>query len=151
MSGLLTALLVTAEDSDRLVESLKTWDFRRWRLPNEPMDYYTFAGEIPSSPEFASRFAEGAPELLCRQDLREHADFPIADFPIEVEILAHRYSWGNYHSPLNQAGGALVPSHSFSSAFDLRGISQSFDQILPDGTAAAISLRAPAQFDGHLL
>ena len=71
--------------------------------------------------------------------------------PIDVESLVHSHAWESCHSLLNQAGGAHVPSRRFSSAFDLRGIPQSFHQILPDGTAAALSLRAPAGFRDRLL
>lgn len=67
------------------------------------------------------------------------------------QILARRYAWKTYHSALNEAGAALVPSRPFSAAFDFRGIPNTFGQILPDGTPAAMSLGAPAWFDGHLL
>ena len=70
---------------------------------------------------------------------------------IQVEILAHDFSWESYHSELNQAGHPFIPSRLFSRSLDLRGVPQSFDQRLTDNTRAAISLRAPAGFDGHLL
>jgi hypothetical protein len=70
---------------------------------------------------------------------------------IEVEILAHRYAWESYHSELNTAGGALVPSYLFSTKFDLRGVPESFNQAEPNGTLAALSLSAPPGFNGDLL
>lgn len=145
--GVLTALLVATADADRLVDALKTRDYPgRWRLPEVPSDYYTFAGEIPWSPEFARRDADGHPAQLYRETVEVGNGSPI-----EVEILAHRYAWESYHSMLNQAGDVLVPSRSFSATFGLRGIPQTFVQKLPDGTTAALSLGAPAGFEGHLL
>ena len=73
------------------------------------------------------------------------------DDSIDFELLAHRYSWESYHSILNIAGGALIPPSLFSRAFDLRGIAQSFNQTLPDGTYAALSFSAPSGFKGHIL
>ena len=140
-------MLVAEADADRLVDALNTQDHPGgWWFLGEPEDHDTFAGEIPWNPEFARRDADGDPAELYRDAVR------VGDSSsIEVEILAHCYAWESYHSVLNEAGGALVPSLSFSAAFDLRGIPQSFNQTLPDGTIAAISLTGPTRFDGHLL
>jgi hypothetical protein len=70
---------------------------------------------------------------------------------VSVEILSHHYTWESYHSALNKAGGATVPSRTFSERFDLRGLPQSFDQVLPTGAQVAKSLGAPSGFGGHLL
>jgi hypothetical protein len=145
--GILKAMLVAAADTGRLVHALNARDHpgRVW-LPEEPGDYYTFAGEIPWSPEFARGGEDDDRASLYR------ATVPVDDgSPIEVEILAHGYDWERYHSGLNVAGGALVPSQTFSAAFGLRGIPQSFSQTLPDGTVGALSLGAPVGFRGHLL
>jgi hypothetical protein len=145
--GILTALLVAGTDAGRLVEALNTRAHPGgWWLPEAPSDYYIFAGEIPWSTEFARRNADSDPAQLYREamDVGEGS-------PVEVEILAHRYDWESYHSVLNEAGGALVPSRPFSAAFDLRGKPQTFSQTLSDQAVAALSLGAPAGFDGHLL
>jgi hypothetical protein len=137
--GILTALLLATEDSDRLVEALKTWGrSSRWQLPDEPSNYRIFAGEIPWSPEFAGEGTEYSKRVRVDDGS-----------PIEVEILAHRYTWDE-RSGVNEVLRALVPSRTFSTAFDLRGVQHSFDQALPDGTIAAISLSAPAGFHGEL-
>jgi hypothetical protein len=145
--GLLTAVLVDAKEADRLVNALSTRDYPgdHW-IPQVPSDYYTFAGEIPWSPEFARGHdsdlqAESHPEVIRTDE----------SVRIDTEILAYEYAWESYHSPLNQAGGALVPSRSFSSEFKLQGVPQSFNQTLPDGTTASISLSAPSGFSGRLL
>jgi hypothetical protein len=145
--GLLTALLVAPRDSDRLVSALASGIHpRSCRLPDPPEDHYTFAGEIPWHSEFA-RITRGS-----------RAEDPYRQFvrltqlvKIEVEELAHWYGWESYHSALNKAGGALVPSLAFSSHFDLRGLPQSFDQALSDGSLAACSLSGPPEFGGELL
>jgi hypothetical protein len=52
---------------------------------------------------------------------------------------------------MNRAGGALVPSQLFSARFDLRSAPQTFDQFLPDGTRATISLGGVDGLDGAIL
>lgn len=71
--------------------------------------------------------------------------------PLKIELLAHHYAWESYHSTLNRAGGALVPSRRFSEAFDLRGLPGTFDQALPDGSLASRSCSAPSGFTGNVL
>jgi hypothetical protein len=144
--GLVDALLVDAADADRLVDALNTKSYpgNHW-LPAAPEDYYTFAGEIPWNPEFAGSM-QNEGEQMYREKI-EVDEGPA----IEVETLSHRFAWESYHSALNQAGAALVPSKRFSLSSDLRGIPQSFDQALIDGTRASISLGAPTGFEGSLL
>jgi hypothetical protein len=52
---------------------------------------------------------------------------------------------------MNQAGSARVPSRCFSSRFDLRSAPQGFDQFLPDGTRATITLRGVDGLEGDIL
>jgi hypothetical protein len=109
---------------------------------HNPSDYYTFAGEIPWHPDFG---AEGGPEMYVL-DLG-----PFGGPSLKVELLAHQYAWESYHSLLNQAGSAYVPSRRFSEAFDLRGKPGTFDQVLPDGSLASRTFSAPPGFSGMLL
>jgi hypothetical protein len=67
------------------------------------------------------------------------------------EGLAHNYAWESYHSELNRTGSARVPSQPFSAHFDLRGVAQSFDQVLPDGSRATITLRGVDGLDGDIV
>ncbi|MEO2091287.1 MAG: hypothetical protein ABGY75_17640, partial [Gemmataceae bacterium] len=110
-----------------------------------PEDYYTFAGEIPWGPEFCRRneeYSETPYFVGVALDGTEESD---------AETLAHYFSWEEYHSPLNAAAPAVVPSRSFSAAFDLRGAPQSFNQREPDGRLGAISLGAPDGISGTTL
>lgn len=146
--GLLSVYLVAAADADRLVGALNTSGHPSWsRLPETPSDYYTFAGEIPWSPDFA-RSSGSEPDSTALY----HAAIRIDDdSQIDVETMAHHYAWESYHSLLNNAGGADIPSRPFSVMFDLRGIPQSFCQVLPDGSFAALTFLAPNGYKGHLL
>lgn len=107
-----------------------------------PSDYYTYAGEIPWHPNFAS---EALNEDAYRQEVR------IGTRMVSVEVLAHKYAWESYHSEMNRAGSVLVPSHLFSTRFDLRSGPQSFDQFLPDGMRATITLGGVDGLDADIL
>lgn len=107
-----------------------------------PSDYYIFAGEIPWHPNFAST---GVNADTYREKVR------VGTNRMNIEVLAHEYAWESYHSELNRAGSVPVPSHPFSTRFDLRSAAQSFDQFLPDGTRATITLGGVDGLDGDIL
>lgn len=137
----LSALVVSKEHEQRLVAALRAGD-RPWVTGGVPSDYYTFAGEIPWHRDFASMaLVEGA----YRERVR------IGTQAVEVEVLAHVYAWESYHSEMNRAGSARVPSRVFSAHFDLRGVAQSFDQFLPDGSPATITLSGVDGLDGDVV
>ena len=145
--GVFTALVVEPAEANRLARELKSrllpggiW------LPDAPRDHYTFAGEIPWSPHFAYL----ADEREAQHQYIDAVRMSDGD-SIPVEILMHCYAWEDYHSKLNHAGGAFIPSKAFSQKFHLRNVPQSFDQALPNGEIAAVSLEAPEGFDGNLL
>jgi hypothetical protein len=70
---------------------------------------------------------------------------------VEVEVLGHGYTWESYHSEMNCAGSTRVPSRPFSHRFDLHSKAQSFDQFLPDGSRATVTLSGIDGFEGELL
>lgn len=145
--GHFIALLVAdGEESELARQFLSGGHWHGWAGSDVPQDYYTFAGEIPWHPEFA----QCPEERNSREQYQGELDFE-RERRVSTECVAHRYAWESYHSPLNNAGGALVPSRPFSEMFDLRGVPQAFHQTLPDGTPAALSLRAPTGFEGELL
>jgi hypothetical protein len=145
--GFMTAMLVPALASEEITELLAHRLPERLFSGDIPADYYTYAGEIPWSDEFAlsASMAEDVRELYMDSIEREPDD------PIDVEMLAHLYGWESYHSELNTAGGAFVPSKAFSRQLNLHGAMRPFDQVLPAGNVASISLTAPAGFGGNLL
>lgn len=137
----ISAMVVSKEHEPNLVSALKSGT-RPWVAQNVPSDYYIFAGEIPWHPEFASvALAENA---YCEK-VRVGAQ------DVSVEVLAHDYAWESYHSEMNRAGSAGVPSQLFSARFDLRSVAQSFDQFLPDGSRATITLSSVDGLEGDVL
>ena len=146
VSGRLIVFLVSGEHADRLAnELLEGEEPDDDRDGDPPSDHYTFAGEIPCSHAFGQSHND-ASEESC-QDIAGENSTAYG----EIESLAHTYAWESYHSPLNEAGGALVPSREFSTSFDLRGIPQSFDQTEANGMLASRSYRAPSGFSGRVL
>lgn len=137
----LSALVVSKKQKSRLVAALKAGE-RPWSTRDVPRDHYTFAGEIPWHPGFAS---EALAEDAYHERVRDGTQ------AVEIEILAHEYAWESYHSEMNRAGSALVPSQPFSVQFDLRGAPQTFNQFLPDGSPATLTLSGVDGLDGKLL
>jgi hypothetical protein len=136
-----SALVVSKPDEPQLVAALKSGN-RPWCTRDVPSDHYTFAGEIPWSANFASMaLTEGAYFDRVR----------IGTEVVQVEVLAHDYAWESYHSEMNRAGSARVPSQLFSAYHVLRSVAQSFDQFLPDGSAATITLSGVDGLVGNLV
>jgi hypothetical protein len=137
----ISALVTAKESAPRLVSALTSGE-RPWVARDVPSDHYTFAGEIPWHPSFAAI-------ALAEHAYRDRVRVNPGD--VEVEVLAHDYAWESYHSEMNHAGSARVPSRCFSARFDLRSVPQKFDQRLPDGTLATITLRGVDGLDGDVL
>ncbi len=136
----ISAMVVSKEDEPHLVSALKSGTPRVAR--DVPSDYYIFAGEIPWHPNFASvALAENAYGQNVRAGTQD----------VSVEVLAHDYAWESHHSEMNRAGSARVPSQLFSARFDLRSMAQSFDQFLPDGSRATITLSGVDGLEGDVL
>lgn len=110
-----------------------------------PSDHYTFAGEIPWHPEFSRAVSGASSRSNYLGRLR------IGQRLLRAECFAHWYAWESYHTTTNNAGGTLVPSRPFSESFDLRSVPQRFHQVLPDGSPAALTVRAPDGFEGEIL
>jgi len=138
--------LVTAKKSAPQLAAALSGGSRPWASRDVPSDHYTFAGEIPWHPSFAAEaLVESGPEHAYRENVRAGTR------DVVVEVLAHDYAWESYHSEMNRAGSARVPSRHFSTRFDLRSVPQGFDQCLPDGTRATVTLSGVDGLDGDLL
>lgn len=137
----ISALVVSKKSVPQLMAALKAGS-RPWGTRDVPSDHYIFAGEIPWHPNFALlALAENA---YC-ENVRVGAD------AVDVEVLAHGYAWESYHSEMNRAGSARVPCQPFSHRFDLRSAAQAFDQFLPDGSRATITLSGVDGLQGNVL
>ncbi len=134
--------LATDKESAPLLASALRAGMRRWGTRDVPSDHYIFAGEIPWHPNFAS--VALAEDAYC-ENVR------IGAGAVDVEVLAHNYAWEGYHSEMNSVRGARVPSQPFSAWFDLRSAPQVFDQFLPDGSRATITLSGVDGLDADIL
>jgi hypothetical protein len=141
----MSALVTPTQSASHVVAALNAGE-RPWVARDVPSDYYTFAGEIPWHPSFAAEaFADSDLKRAYRESVR------VGTGNVEVETLAHDYAWESYHSEMNQAGSARVPSRCFSARFNLRSVPQGFDQVLPDGTRATITLSGVDGLEGDVL
>ena len=136
--GFLSAMLVSKEYEGQLVATLKSGK----HILSSPDDYYTFAGEIPWHPQFAS---------LALDEDAYMEKLQIGFQTVNVEILFHNYAWESYHSEMNRAGNTLVPSQLFSKHFNLHCVAQSFDHYLPDTSPATITLDGINGLEGDIL
>jgi hypothetical protein len=141
-----SALVTPKQGRPKLLAAMSSGTFQPWVARKVPSDHYTFAGEIPWHPSFASEaLADCDLEQAYRESIR------IGSNNSEIEALAHDYAWESYHSEMNQAGSARVPSRCFSARFGLRSVPQGFDQILPDGSRATITLSGVDGLEGDVL
>ena len=137
----ISALVTDKRSASQLASALRGGT-PPWGTRDVPSDYYVFAGEIPWHPHFAfTALAENA----YREEVR------IGGGDVELEVLAHGYAWESYHSDMNRAGSARVPSQPFSTRFNLYSGPQIFDQFLPDGSRATITLSGVDGLDGDVL
>jgi hypothetical protein len=135
----LSALIAPKESLPGVAGALNSGK-RPWIVRDIPSDHYTFAGEIPWHPSFAA-------------EAFSWSDHPYQERVgnAEVEVVAHQYAWESYHSEMNRAGSARMPSRCFSARFDLTSVPQGFDQCLPDGTRATITLSGIDGLKGDVL
>jgi len=136
-----SAFAARSTDIDRIVSTLSA-DRSYFGLASDPPeDYYLFAGEIPWSTDYSGNTPGRYADEISLDN----------DHDLPVEGLAHCYGFEPYHSELNDAGQTVLPSGAFSRAHDLRGIPQSFNQAMPDGELASVTLGAPDGFEGQVL
>jgi hypothetical protein len=112
------------------------------RIPEEGRDYYTFAGEIPWCDTFAQPW-------LSEDGDRSHRD--VVEFAdhgdVQVEIPVHRYSWEDYHSVTNRAGGNSIPARALCCHLELLGGDRRLDLFDPADQPASLTFGAPEGFE----
>ena len=89
-------------------------------IPRIWEDHYTYAGEIPWSPQFATTLRRRGGRSKRRLERmfgrwargRDRGG-------VSVEVPAHEYSWGHSYSALNEGAGARVPTPSLCEALGL--------------------------------
>lgn len=125
--------LVSEDDVPRVTRDLQSVSHPgRWALPEPLPHHYIYAGEIPWNPLFAPSEEDSDPQQVGTG-------------------LSNEYAWESYHSSLNEAGGAIVPTREFAEMFQLHGAPQTFDLFEADGQRATISCRPDAPWRGSLL
>lgn len=137
----ISAFVTDKERAPLLASALKAGT-RPWGAGDVPSDHYIFAGEIPWHPNFAA-------VALTEDAYCENVGIGVG--AVDVEVLAHKYDWESYHSEINSAGGTRVPSQLFSARFNLHSAPQIFDQFLPDGSRATITLSGVDGLDADIL
>lgn len=114
-------MLVRPEDIDALQEAFLHIPYPgNDAIPRLMEDHYTYAGEIPWSPQFATTLRRRGGRAKRRIDRtfgrwargRDRGG-------VFVEVPAHEYSWGHSYSALNQNAGARVPTPSLCDALGL--------------------------------
>ena len=141
--GLLYGFMVSKSDVEQVKHLVKTQEYLgNLFFPEIPSDYYTFAGEIPWSEEFANDPDDYDAQLgLYKRKLGGYG----VDGPI-VEVLCHSYTFEGIHRLDNPARGFSVPSKSFSNEYQLLSQASSLKQFDSDGKVGAMPC-VPEGFD----
>ncbi len=146
--GFLKAILVRRSDIHELKDALhsRRYPGNHW-LPDPPVSYYSFAGEMP--------WSAGARQWRGSKDLRGLYLGTIrtgSGREITVEIPVHEYLWEAYHSCVNDSGGGAIPAITFADKFDLRAIPNSLDWCDDKGERVSMTVGSPVGFEsGNLL
>ncbi|HAX7190710.1 TPA: hypothetical protein JTN89_003639, partial [Escherichia coli] len=111
-------------------------------IPDAPVYYYTYAGEMPFS---------SIPGLLVANEQEDDSDenFVSADRwsgnGVAVDITVQNYNWESYHSVENQSSGASLPSKQLCEALNLRYRANTWD--LHDAAGVASLYRKVGEYD----
>jgi hypothetical protein len=140
-------VLVPSGNWEAFATGLSARSIGRGRLPEPAADYYTYAGEIPWAPGFASSLLFDGPHHAPNKE------FELADGTmLPLRGVAHQYAWESYHSVTNAGVDATVPSRDLSDGLALVGRGQTFDEFSIDGQRASQTFGPPDGFaDGTLL
>lgn len=124
----------------QIKEAISTVDYLgNSRIPEPGDDYYTYAGEIPWAPSYASyyRLASGRARRHVAPMLQRFSGGRwIASGRVEVPV--HRWSWEGYHSTLNQVSGIEFLAPALSEKLNLVNHNSTFDLWDGSGRRATV-------------
>ncbi|WP_322068753.1 NACHT domain-containing protein [Paraburkholderia bannensis] len=130
------ALIVDREDVELASQFFEMMEYPgNSAIPDIVRHYYTYAGEMPFG---------GPPEALAAATAIGTAAFERVDLEhpkedglvVSVQLPVHDYAWESYHSELNKASGALLPSPNLCQAVGLRYSPDSWDLHDTSGVAS---------------
>ncbi|MET4615791.1 hypothetical protein ABIA71_001357 [Stenotrophomonas sp. 2619] len=142
----LRGVLVDSEEVERLCTLFNGLEYPgNSAIPDEPSHYYTYAGEMPFSSIPGLYIADESP--------RDRAEHRVtvdrwSKSGVEVEIPVQKYNWEGYHSVVNQASGASLPSASLCEALSLRYNENAWD--LYDSSGVASMYREIGEYGSQL-
>lgn len=112
-------------------------------IPNNLEEYYTFGGEIPWSDNFGKelRNSDGQVQKDIREAFSEYDAKSNKFIGIPIELPSINFTWESYHSLINQAGLASVPSPSICDEFNLSVVPRQFDMVDASNKLASIYRR----------
>lgn len=114
-------------------------------IPAEPGYYYTYAGEMP----FPS--IPGLP--VADEQEGDSAEYMVSadrwsNNGVTVDIPVQKYNWESYHSVVNQASGASLPSKQICEALSLRYRANKWD--LHDASGVASLYREVGEYGSQV-
>ena len=150
-------MLVQSEDLHVLREAFSNIPYPgNDAIPRIWEDHYTYAGEIPWSPQFATTLRRRGGRSKRRLERmfgrwargRDRGG-------VSVEVPAHEYSWGHSYGALNEDAGARVPTPSLCEALGLVNHARTLNLYDAHGRRAtlyrALKQRGDMQGRGSLL
>jgi hypothetical protein len=150
-------MLVRPADIDALQEAFSHISYPgNDAIPRVSEDHYTYAGEIPWSPQFATTLRRRGGRA------KRHLERTFGRWAtgrdrggVLVEVPAHEYSWGHSYSALNENAGARVPTPSVCETLGLVNHGRTLNLYGAHGRRAtlyrALKQRSDMQGRGSLL
>jgi len=142
----LRGVLVNSGEVDRLCTLFTGLEYPgNDAIPEAPSYYYTYAGEMP----FLS--IPGLP--VVDEQEGDSAEYVVsadrwAGNGVTVDIPVQRYSWESYHSVVNQASGACLPSKRLCEALSLTYWANKWD--LHDASGVASLYREIGEYGSQI-
>lgn len=124
-------------------------------IPRPSSDYYTYAGEIPWSRQFASNLRSATGDAVAHiEDALPSFENIDAPTGVPVEVPIHTWSWESYHSRMNQVNSVDTLAPALCETLRLVNHARELDLFDKDGRRATIYAVVPEQDPGlvsHLL